>query len=167
MVAIWTASLAVQAARSPDRPQPAARFLPRILITQKPLIPNIVVIVLMRLSRKIGGRDERWSEAIAVGDFTFVHKVKSELGFKAMHRRVMDDSGTHTPREESAPYSASFAAESKALTCLARKPDVQIFFGRIQFALQVAGKFWHIAHHVHQCTISPMETDSYEKFLIH
>jgi hypothetical protein len=34
------------------------------------------------LSRGIGGRDERWSEAIAVGDFTFVHKVKSELGFK-------------------------------------------------------------------------------------
>ena len=24
------------------------------------------------LSREIGGRDERWSEAIAVGDFTFV-----------------------------------------------------------------------------------------------
>jgi len=45
------------------------------------------------LSRKIAGRDERWSEAIAVGDFTFLHKVKS-LGFKAMHRRVMEDNGT-------------------------------------------------------------------------
>jgi hypothetical protein len=52
------------------------------------------------LSREIGGRDERWSEAIAVGDFTFVDKVKSELGFKAMHRRVTEVTGTYTLREE-------------------------------------------------------------------
>ena len=150
MVAIWTASLAVQAARSPDRPQPAARFLPRILITQKPLIPNIVVIVLMRLSRKIGGRDERWSEAIAVGDFTFVHKVKSELGFKAMHRRVMDDSGTHTPREESAPYSASFAAESKALTCLARESGRTNIFSVASVRSPGSREILHMAH---QCAV--------------
>ena len=67
------------------------------------------------LSRKIGGRNERWSAAIAVGEFTFVHKVKSELGFKAMHRRVLEDTGTYTLREESEPYSASFTAESEAL----------------------------------------------------
>jgi hypothetical protein len=53
------------------------------------------------LSREIGGRDERWSDAIAVGDFTFVDKVKSELGFKAMHRRVMEVTDTYTFREES------------------------------------------------------------------
>jgi hypothetical protein len=69
----------------------------------------------MRLSRKIGAQDERWSEAIAVGDFTFVHKVKSELGFKAMDGRVMEVLGTYTLREESEPYSASFTAESEAL----------------------------------------------------
>jgi hypothetical protein len=67
------------------------------------------------LSREIGGRDERWSEAIAVGDFTFVDKVKSELGFKAMHRRVTEVTGTYTLREESEPYSANFTAESEAL----------------------------------------------------
>ena len=48
------------------------------------------------LSREIGGRDERWSEAIAVGDFTFVDKVKSELGFKTVHRRVTEVTGTYT-----------------------------------------------------------------------
>ena len=40
--------------------------------------------------------------------FTFVDKVKSELGFRAMHRRVMEVTGTYTLREESEPYSASF-----------------------------------------------------------
>jgi hypothetical protein len=68
------------------------------------------------LSRGIGGRDERWSEAIAVGDFTFVHKVKSELGFKAIQPRVMEVTGTYTLREESEPYNASFTAEIKALS---------------------------------------------------
>jgi hypothetical protein len=67
------------------------------------------------LSREIGGRDDRYSEAIAGGDSTFVYKVKSKLGFKAIHRRVLEDTGTYTLREESEPYSASFTAESKAL----------------------------------------------------
>jgi hypothetical protein len=31
-------------------------------------------------------RDDRWSEAIAVGSLAFVNKVKGELGVKAMHR---------------------------------------------------------------------------------
>ncbi len=31
-------------------------------------------------------RDERWSEAIGVRSLTFVDKVKSELGFKAVQR---------------------------------------------------------------------------------
>ena len=67
------------------------------------------------LSREIGGRDERWTEAIAVGDSTFVHKVKSELGFKAMNRRVMEATDTYTLREKSERYSAIFTAESEAL----------------------------------------------------
>lgn len=46
------------------------------------------------LSRKIGGSDEHWSEAIAVGDFTLVHKVRNELGYKAAHREVIERGGT-------------------------------------------------------------------------
>jgi len=67
------------------------------------------------LSREIGGRDERWSDAIAVDDFTFVDKVKSELGFKTVHRRLTEVTGTYTLREESEPYSANFTRESEAL----------------------------------------------------
>ena len=33
-------------------------------------------------------RDDRWSEAIAVGSLAFVETVKNELGSKAMHRAV-------------------------------------------------------------------------------
>src|SRR5574341_947152 len=53
------------------------------------------------LTREIGGRDERWSHAIAVGSLTFVEKVKSELGFKAVHREVTEVTGTYTLREQS------------------------------------------------------------------
>jgi hypothetical protein len=35
-------------------------------------------------------REGRWSEAIAVGNLNFVEKVKSELGFKAACREVIE-----------------------------------------------------------------------------
>jgi putative transposase len=37
------------------------------------------------LTRERVARDARWSEAIAVGNLSFVEKLKSELGFKAAH----------------------------------------------------------------------------------
>jgi len=44
-------------------------------------------------------RDDRWSEAIAVGSPAFVDKVKVELGLKAIHREVADIGGTYILRE--------------------------------------------------------------------
>jgi hypothetical protein len=38
-------------------------------------------------------RDDRWSEGIAVGSLVFVESVKSELGGRAMHRRVEQKDG--------------------------------------------------------------------------
>jgi hypothetical protein len=38
-------------------------------------------------------RDDRWSEAIAVGSLPFVENVKSELGLKAVHRAVSRQAG--------------------------------------------------------------------------
>jgi hypothetical protein len=40
----------------------------------------------------------RWSEAIAVGSRSFVEKVKSELGFRAAHRDVIDADGNDIER---------------------------------------------------------------------
>ena len=46
-------------------------------------------------------RKGQWSEAIAVGNLNFVEKVKSELGFKAAHRKVIEGGGTYVLREQS------------------------------------------------------------------
>jgi len=61
-------------------------------------------------------RDDRWSEAIAVGSLAFVDKVKSELGVKAMHREVAEVSGTYTLREPGEAYAGDFAGKSEVLT---------------------------------------------------
>jgi len=39
-------------------------------------------------------RDDRWSEAIAVGSLAFVETVKNDLGVKARHRDVIEADGT-------------------------------------------------------------------------
>ena len=67
------------------------------------------------LSRATTVKDSRWSQAIAVGSLAFVDKVKSELGFKATHREVVELDGTYTLREESEPYGSHFASENDAL----------------------------------------------------
>jgi hypothetical protein len=59
---------------------------------------------------------DRWSEAIAVGSLTFVDKVKSERGVKAMHREVAEVGGTYTLWEQSEAYAGDFGTESDALT---------------------------------------------------
>jgi putative transposase len=47
------------------------------------------------LTRERMAREGRWSEALAVGNLNFVEKVKSELGFKAAHREVIEGGGTY------------------------------------------------------------------------
>ena len=67
------------------------------------------------LEKRLARRDDRWSEAIAVGSRPFVEKVKNELGFKVRHRDVMESDGTYALREAAEAYGLSFTAESKAL----------------------------------------------------
>ena len=40
-------------------------------------------------------RDDRWSEAIAVGSLASVDRVKGELGAKARHRDVIEADGSY------------------------------------------------------------------------
>ena len=60
-------------------------------------------------------RDDRWSEAIAVGSLAFVERIKNDLGVKAMHREVLQADGTYALREQSEAYGHEFASESDAL----------------------------------------------------
>ena len=67
------------------------------------------------LRRQMVVREGRWSEAIAVGSLSFVEKVKSELGFKAAHREVIEAGGMYALREGSEAYGSNFGGESEAL----------------------------------------------------
>ena len=61
-------------------------------------------------------REGRWSEAIAIGKLNFVEKVKSELGFKAAHREVIEGGGTYALREESEAYGTNLTGKNEALS---------------------------------------------------
>jgi putative transposase len=60
-------------------------------------------------------RENRWSEAIAVGSLDFVERVKNDLGIKAMHREAIHADGIYALREPSEAYARRFAAVSEAL----------------------------------------------------
>ena len=60
-------------------------------------------------------RDDCWSESIAVGSLAFIENVKSELGFKAAHRDVIEVHGSYALRELPEPYGLKFTGESEAL----------------------------------------------------
>ncbi len=68
------------------------------------------------LTRERMARDARWSEAIAVGNLSLVEKLKSELGFKAAHREVIEEGYTYALRERSEAYGANFTGKSEALS---------------------------------------------------
>ena len=61
-------------------------------------------------------RESRWSEAVAVGSLSFVNTVKSELGFKAARREVIEQGETYVLREESETYRSNFAGENEMLS---------------------------------------------------
>jgi putative transposase len=68
------------------------------------------------LTCKRTARESRWSEAIAVGNLNFVEKVKSELGFRAAHREVIEGGGTYAPREQSEAYGSNLTGKNEALS---------------------------------------------------
>ena len=61
-------------------------------------------------------RDDRWSEAIAVGSLPFVETVKNDLGIKAMHREVVRADETYALHEPSEAYERNFPGENEALS---------------------------------------------------
>lgn len=60
-------------------------------------------------------RDERWSEAVAVGSQAFVERVKRELGIHARHREVDEANGTCALREPGNAYTGVFGTENSVL----------------------------------------------------
>jgi REP element-mobilizing transposase RayT len=65
------------------------------------------------LRASIGGRDERWSEALAVGSQAYLDKIQAALGGRASHRQIAEADGIHTLREPAASYRAQFEGKNK------------------------------------------------------
>ena len=57
------------------------------------------------------GRQEEWTDSIAVGIKAFVERVKAMLGFRAKGRDVIEGGEGYYLREEAAPYRAHFRGE--------------------------------------------------------
>ena len=68
------------------------------------------------LKRGVVAREGGWSEAVAIGTLSFVDTVKSELGFKAAHREVIEQGDTYLLREESEAYRSNFASKNEAVS---------------------------------------------------
>jgi hypothetical protein len=49
--------------------------------------------------------------AIAGGNLNYVQKVKSELGFKAARREVIDEGSTYALREEGEAYGSNLSVK--------------------------------------------------------
>ena len=60
-------------------------------------------------------RDNRWSEAIAVGSLVFVESVKSELGGRAIHRGFEQKDAAYALRERDEAYNGDFSGKSESL----------------------------------------------------
>jgi putative transposase len=58
-------------------------------------------------------REERWSDAIAVGSEAFVRRVKDELGLKALHRSVGEINGRYVLHETREPYTPFFDPQNR------------------------------------------------------
>jgi len=71
-----------------------------------------VAYALLHDTRK---RDERWSEALAVGSQAFIAKVKQELSLGARHRDVEEADGIYALREPPNAYRCDFGTENAAL----------------------------------------------------
>ena len=68
------------------------------------------------LENGLAVRDDRWSEAIAVGSLSFVETIKSYLGIKATHREVIEADGTYVLREPSEAYAGKSTGKNEALS---------------------------------------------------
>jgi REP element-mobilizing transposase RayT len=67
------------------------------------------------LKQDVIKREERWSQALAVGSQAFVEKVRHELAMKARHRDVEEAEGSYALRQPWFPYTCDLGPENDAL----------------------------------------------------
>ena len=62
------------------------------------------------------GRENKWTESIAVGSKGFVEDTRERLGIKAKGRRVLGDNGRYELREPKAAYKTDFDPKNSVLS---------------------------------------------------
>jgi putative transposase len=67
------------------------------------------------LTRGTTHREPQWSEAVAVGHRSFVDRVQTELGIRALHRRVEELDGVSILRDPAPPYGPHLSDEMATL----------------------------------------------------
>lgn len=60
-------------------------------------------------------REERWSGSIAVGSREYIENIQTNLGVKAIHRKIHESKGSFELREDQIPYTATFGTENERL----------------------------------------------------
>ena len=66
--------------------------------------------------KRVPPRDDRWSEAIAVGSLRFVETIKNDLGVKASYREVVQADGIYVLREPAEAYARNLTGKNEALS---------------------------------------------------
>jgi hypothetical protein len=68
------------------------------------------------MHRRAWAREERWTDAIAVGSRGFVEQVQRELGGRGRYRVIEQACEDYLLRESSNPYGLNSTAETAAPT---------------------------------------------------
>ena len=58
-------------------------------------------------------RQDEWTDSIAVGNRSFIEKLKALLGFRAKGRKVKEGGEGYQLREDPGPYNALFEVEKE------------------------------------------------------
>jgi putative transposase len=66
-------------------------------------------------SAKFQARDSRWSEAVAVGNQTFLEGIRDKLGIKVKDRNIEENTGISILKEPGSSYEGVFSIENGAL----------------------------------------------------
>ncbi len=61
-------------------------------------------------------REDKWSEAVAVGDAGFIERLQQQMNMQAAARKVREAGDAYVLREPETAYHARFGAEKGCLS---------------------------------------------------
>jgi putative transposase len=68
------------------------------------------------------GKENKWTQSIAVGSKTFTEMIKEALGFRAIGRKIICDEDTFELREGQTPYGKANDLDSRNTFLWSQQP---------------------------------------------